>query len=193
MRAERLSLLVAIVCLAACGTPPQERFFTLSSDVAPRAAPAAGKPISIVVGPVTVPDAVDRPQLVLRNGANRVDIVEQARWAAPLKNEIPRVVAEELAALIEGATTATYVQRASGEADYRVMIDVQRFDTTPGVGAAVQGLWSVRPRNGAAVTGRSAATESAGSDYESLVAAHSRALAKVSGDIAAAIEATRAR
>jgi uncharacterized lipoprotein YmbA len=192
MRVERVIPILAAAWLAACGTPPQERFFTLSSGVAPRTASASAATVAIAVGPVTVPEAVDRPQLVLRNGANRAEIVEQARWIAPLKNEIPRVIAEQLAGLIDGAQTSTNVQRAIGDADYRVLIDVQRFDSAPGEGATVQALWSVRPRNAAALEGRTVATESAGADYDSLVAAHSRALEKVSRDIAAAISAARA-
>ncbi|HYH42603.1 MAG TPA: ABC-type transport auxiliary lipoprotein family protein, partial [Burkholderiales bacterium] len=51
---------------AGCGTPPQERFFTLAADAASETrSTASGIGFTIVVGPVTVPEMVDRPQIVL--------------------------------------------------------------------------------------------------------------------------------
>ena len=121
MRLVFLSLLLLI----ACTSPPRERFYTLEAPEAPAAADAA---LSIAVGPVTIPDLVDRPQFVVRVGANQVTITEQARWAEPLKSAIARVVAANLAS----ALSARAVSPRNGEVDYRVALDVQRFDSGPG-------------------------------------------------------------
>jgi uncharacterized lipoprotein YmbA len=186
------ALVSAFLFVSGCGTPPQERFFTLASDPPSPASFNAGKPkYVVVVGPVTVPDVVDRPQLVLRTSPSRVEIAEQARWAAPLKNEIARVVADHLARLLDGARTATSAERASGTPDYRVLIDIQRFESAPQEGATVQAAWTVRLQDGSALSGRSLITEPAGAGYDALVAAHSRALTAVSRDIAAAIVTAR--
>jgi uncharacterized lipoprotein YmbA len=184
--------LLSALLLTACGTPPQERFFTLASEPPSQVSFNSASPAFVVmVGPVTVPDVVDRPQLVLRTSPSRVEILEQARWAAPLKNEIARVVADHLARLLPGARAATSAERASGTPDYRVLIDIQRFDSAPQEGATIQASWTVRPQNGSALTGRSLVSEPAGAGYDALVAAHSRALAAVSRDIAAAIATAR--
>ncbi|HET7158024.1 MAG TPA: ABC-type transport auxiliary lipoprotein family protein, partial [Burkholderiales bacterium] len=99
--------------LAGCGTSPPERFYTLASEPAPTlSANTLANAVSIIVGPVSVPELVDRPQFVVRSGANRVEIAEQSRWAAPLKHEIPRVIADHLARFIEGARTTTSASRA---------------------------------------------------------------------------------
>lgn len=185
-------LLAAIGSMSGCGTSPPVRFFTLASE-GPRAAPAGSPAYSVVVGPVTVPELVDRQQLVLRASPNRVEIAEQARWAAPLKSEIPRVIADHLGRLLGDVRTSTFSERASGVPDYRVVIDIQRFETVPGEGATIQALWTVRPRVGEAVTGQSLTSEAAGPGYDELVAAHSRALGAVSREVAAAIAAIRAR
>jgi uncharacterized lipoprotein YmbA len=179
--------------LAGCGTPAQERFFTLASEPAPQTrASTASVGFTIVVGPVTVPEAVDRPQMVIRADDNRVVIAEEARWVAPLKSEIPRVIADHLARLLDGARTATSTQRASTPPDYRVLIDIQRFESAPQQGATIQAQWTVtRTREPTPINGRSLVTERAGAGYDELVAAHSRALAAVSRDIAAAIGAAR--
>lgn len=184
-------LLAAIGAMSGCGTSPPVRFFTLDAGVPP-AVRSDGAAYSIAVGPVTVPELVDRPQFVLRSTPNRVEIAEQARWAAPLKSEIPRVVADQLARLLDGARTGTFAERATGVPDYRVALDIQRFDTDLQEGVTIQASWSVRPRDGAVFGGRSVISEPAGPGYDDLVAAHSRALGAVSRDIAAAIAAVRA-
>jgi uncharacterized lipoprotein YmbA len=185
-------LLSALLLVTGCGTPPQERFFTLASEPpSPASFNSASAAFVVMVGPVTIPDVVDRPQLVLRTSPSRVEIAEQARWAAPLKNEIARVVAEHLAQLLPGSRTATSAERAAGTPDYRVLIDVQRFESTPQEGATVQASWTVQTRDGSALNGRSLVSEPAGAGYDALVAAHSRALATVSRDIAATIATAR--
>lgn len=187
------SLLIA-GAVASCGTPPQERFFTLASDPAPvLSARTADTAMSILVGPVTVPDLVDRPQFVVRAAANRVEIAEQARWAAPLKTEIPRVIADHLGRLIPGSSAMTSSSRGMTAPDYRVVIDIQRFDSAPGDGATIEAAWMVRAREGASLGGRSLVREPSAGSYDELVLAHSRALSVVSRDIADAIGSLRPR
>jgi len=185
------ALLLAAVALAGCSSPPKTNFYTLVPAAA--SAPADGKSAySVAIGPVGVPDSLDRPQMVVRSGANQVSINEFERWAGPLKSEIALAIAENLKPLLGGASVFTYPQ---GEgADVSVSVDVQRFDSAPGESAAVDVLWQVRPAKGTPRSGQTSVREAAGAaGYDALVAAHGRALAAVSRDIAAAIRATQAR
>ena len=178
--------------LAGCGGSPRESFYTLSAGAAPdSSAASAGSTASVAVGPVSLPDVADRPQLVVRSSANRVSILEQHRWAEPLKSAIPRVIAENLSQLLGTRNVSAYPQAAMGDATYRVSIDIQRFESAPGQAVTVDALWTVRRTPGGEPrTGQSSARESAGgADYEGLAAGYSRALATVSRDIAEAIRA----
>lgn len=186
MRPAALALTLLLAACGITGTSPEPRFYTLASEPPPAAPPSASS-YTVVVGPVTIPEVVDRPQIVTRTNENRVEIDEQARWAAPLKSEIARVIADAIAKELSGARVSTAEQRASGAPDYRVVIDVQRFESSS-AGSTVQATWSVRTKdNPTALSGRSLVTESGGPGYDALVAAHSRALSKVAGEIAAAI------
>src|SRR5947208_2171931 len=120
-RMMRTFALVAML-LSACSSPLKERFYTLDAPEPPAA--AAGAP-SIAVTSVSVPDLVDRPQIVVRMGPHQVGIGEQARWAEPLRSAIARVVAANLATALNGRVAP---QRA-GDADYRVALEVQRFES----------------------------------------------------------------
>lgn len=91
---------------------------------------------SVAIGPITLPDLLDRPQLVVRTSDNRVDILETHRWAESLKSEIPRIIAADLGILLKPAHVSTYPQNAGLEADYRVLLDIQRFEMTVEEGSA---------------------------------------------------------
>jgi uncharacterized protein len=187
------TLLIAAAS-AGCSTSPAERFFTLASDPAPQLSTGSiSNAVSIVVGPVSVPELVDRPQFVVRTSANRVEIAEQSRWAAPLKHEIPRVIADHLGRFIEGARTTTSSSRAVTAPDYRVTIDIKRFDSTPGESATIEAAWAVKGRDATTLEGRSLVREISGAGYDELVQAHSRALTIVSRDIADSIKGSRSK
>ena len=187
---KRIFLAASLVLLAGCfGAPVKLNYYTLSSQPSsPAAIPAASRPLGIYVGPVTIPETVDRPQMVFRVDANQVEIADLERWAEPLKAAIPRLVAETLARELAASTVMTSKQSATLDFDYRVAIDVQRFDFSAGDGAAIDALWTIRAAKGAPRTGRSEAREAGGArDAQAMAAAHSRALEKVARDIAAAI------
>jgi len=174
---------------AGCGRSPAVTFYTLNA-MAPEATAPTTTPRAVAVGPVTLPELIDRPQLVIRVAANRVEILETHRWAESLQSEIPRLLAENLARLLRPARVSAYQQSASRDAEFRVLVDIQRFETIPGEGVTIEALWSVR-RTAVGSTprrGHSLVLEPAGGkNYEALVAAHGRALAAISGDIAQAL------
>jgi uncharacterized lipoprotein YmbA len=176
--------------LVGCASSPKESFYTLSAGAAPESGTPAGPGAapSIAVGPVSLPEVVDRPQLVVNAGANRVTILEQHRWAEPLKSAIPRLIAEDLAQLLGTTKVSAYPQTGTGDPDFRVHVDIQRFESAPGGPVTIDARWAVRRGTEDPRTGQTLAQESAGgADYEALVGAYSRALATVSRAIAEAI------
>ena len=187
-----LLLTIVAASVAGCSSAPS-RFYTLNSTATEGGASAAS--YGVVVGPVSIPAVVDRPQFVVQVATNRVQLDEFNRWAAPLSDNIARVVTEDLAVLLGTPRVAT-APLANFEAAYRVTIDIQRFASfrsgaKQNEGVLMEAVWVVRKASGGvARSGRTIAREPAqGADFDALAAAHSRALAKVSADIAAAIRA----
>jgi uncharacterized lipoprotein YmbA len=70
-----------------------------------------------------------------------------------------------------------------------VTINVQRFESVEGEAALVDAVWAVRSAAGGKTrAGRTIARETVqGEGFDALAAAHSRAIAKMSSDIAGAI------
>jgi uncharacterized lipoprotein YmbA len=188
MRLHRIPLLLAAAAIAACSSTAPARFYSLASTATPLGGAASNA--SVMVGPVSVPASVDRPEMVVQVAQNQVDVDEFNRWDAPLDDSIARAIAGDLATQL-GSPNVTTAPMANFAADYRVIINVQRFESAPGKSALVDAVWTVRSSaTGAVRSGRSVAHETPdGTGYAALAAAHSRALAVVSADIAAAIEA----
>lgn len=187
-----LTIPCAVVILATgCGSTPDARFYTLRASTAPA---ATSSQLSVAVGPVSVPDMVDRPQIVVTTGGNQVRLDEFNRWAGPLQSNISRVVADNLMALLGTSRVSVFPQASSADAEYRALIEVQSFESALGEAATVDAAWTVRRmKDGKTSTGRTVAREPVqGKDYDALAAAHSRAVARLSRDIADAVRALAA-
>jgi len=187
--ARRIAQLISIALVAAvaagCSTAPA-RYYSLSSTATADGTPATRA--SVMVGPVTIPASVDQPEFVVQIAPNRVEVNEFNRWVAPLGDGIARAVAGDLVVQLGTPDVAT-AQLANFTPDYRVTIDVQRFESIQGDAALVEAVWTVRKTAGGDTrSGRTVAREPVqGQGFDALAAAHSRAIAKLSADLAAAV------
>jgi uncharacterized lipoprotein YmbA len=128
--------------------------------------------------------------MVSRTASNSVEIFDFHRWAEPLQEAIPRVIAGNLARQLGPGHAVSASVLPGLPPDVRVAVDVQRFEAAMGTGVAVEALWSVRPGAGEARVGRSMVEEPAAeAGHAGIAAAYSRALAAVARDIAAAVSA----
>jgi len=173
--------------IAGCATSAPPRYYTLNPVSTPGTAPQAD--FSVSVGPVSVPAFIDRQQIVTRTGPNQVQIAEYERWASPLKENIGRVIVHDLVSMLGTSRVTLFPETSAAGASYRAVIDIMRFDSELGKSATLDAFWSVSSaKSGQSFRGRTTLTEAAqGKDYADLVAAHSRALGRLSADIAKAV------
>ena len=190
MKTTASIILCAIGFLASCASVPAEHFYALTAEApVQRALAGSAEDLSISVGPVTLAEIVDHPQLVVTVAVNRVVILDQQRWAEPLASEISRVVALNLARQLGASKVSAQPQIGGTVAAFRVALDVQRFESIAGKEVFIETLWTLRrTAGGEPISGRSMVKEPlASSGYDAIVAAHSRALAELSRDIARTI------
>ena len=170
-----------------------------------------------MVGPVSLPDIVDQPHLVVNSSNNEIEVFKYDRWAGSLKGDVGRVIAANLARELEISNIWSFSQSTQTNFDYQILIDVQNLHSKPGESVFVDVLWTIKPAastNYALVEnsdikragkknpgidpetgfvprvmmGRSTVNEPVPrSGFDALVAAQSRAFAKVSAEIAASI------
>lgn len=186
-RRAPVALLIGALLAAAGCSSPNPRYYTLQP--VPGAAAAAGVS-TVIVGPVSVPAVLDRPQLVMAMGGNEVRIEEFNRWAAPLSDQIAATLVADLAQRLDGVEVWAFGQGTRADADLQVSVIVQRFELGPGAQVALEALWTLRRPGAPPSSGRSTVRESGAEGPDAAVAAQSRALARVADDIAAAVRKT---
>jgi uncharacterized lipoprotein YmbA len=180
--------------MGGCSRSPQTTFYTLGTLPVGETVTLSPVPCSVAVFPVTLPEFVDRPQLVRTTAGSQVHVLEFHRWAEPLKAAIPRLMADDMARRLGTERVSAYPQRAAGDADYRVVTDFQRFENS-GNTVMIDAIWSIRTASGEILhNGRSRLREPAsGEGQEELVAAYSRALSGLAGEIAVTLRAVCTR
>ena len=183
-----LMLLGLVYGFAACSISPKVNFYTLSATAGPDEVKPATAPFAISIGPVSLPEIVDRSQLVLQLNGNQVELLEFHRWAEPLKSQIPRLMADNVGRLLGSGRVFAYPQSVGTDAEIRVPVDIQRFEAKSDV-VRIEAFWTLRRSSGeAAKTGRSDVLEKIeGTEYDGMVAAYSRAIFSISRDISAAL------
>jgi uncharacterized lipoprotein YmbA len=177
------------------GTSPPANFYVLSSMTESAAAPAPvgnESRIAIGVGPVDLPDYLDRSQIVTRSSPNKLKVAAFDRWAESLKSSFPRVLTENLSALLNTNQVAVFPWRKAIPVEYQVIVDVVQFDAESGGNAVLIARWRILGDDGDKmyVIKKSTFTVSTKTDdYAELVSAQSQTLAEFSREIAEAIKA----
>lgn len=189
----KFSSLVLLLLLAACGSTVQPKYYLLT-PAAGDAAAGDQKPLQISVGPVTLPAYLDRSQIVTRRGATELELADGSRWAEPLQKNFSAVLAENMRQQLHQAAIVEYPTWDRTRVDYRVTVDVVRFDSDDNGDAVLIADWSILDGNRQPVLlqkrSRYRANVSATADYAEIVAALSDTVAQLGHDIATAITET---
>jgi hypothetical protein len=193
------ALIIALLLSAGCANTKPSRFYTLSplaTSEGETQGSAEGLGLAIGVGPVKLPEHLDRPQIVTRTSRNELRLAEFDRWAGSLQDDFSRVLAENLSILLSTGRVSLYPWRRSVPIDYQVVVDVNRFDGELGGNTWLIARWSVFGGRDKEVLfmRKSRIIEPSGAQgYRAMAAAQSRALANLSREIAKAIEAISQR
>jgi len=188
-----LHTFVAGLCLAlltGCGVTRPSKFYLLTAVDESEAAAVSTPAPALGIGPVAFPAYLDRSEIVLRSGGNELNYAGSHRWAEPLKTAFSHTLAENLSIMLPTDRTVTHPWSRSTVLDYQVIVNVMRFDADAGGTVILTVGWELIRTSDTTVIKRNKATytEAAGStDYPAVVAAQSRAVERLSRDIAAAI------
>jgi uncharacterized lipoprotein YmbA len=169
------------------GRSPSVQFYNLSPMATASGAATADTGAAIAVGPVMFPRSLRRSQVVIRTGPNSVELDEFHRWAGSLESDFVDVLGSNLGALLSTDRVAVYPAEARFPLDYRVVLDVDRFDGTPGGTLVLKVRWAISAGDsGEALVVRQSMIQEpvAGDTVDALVQAHDAAVAQLSHQIA---------
>jgi uncharacterized protein len=187
LRALLFTALIALL-VSGCARSPAAHFYLLIplpalGEVAPVQASRAW----IEVLPVQIPDYLDRHQIVTRSGSNAIEVAEYQRWGGSLSENMTAVLAEDLGNNLSSQRVFPAPGIGGAKPDYLVAVQVLRLEAIPGEHLLLKVRWSIR--HGA---GKVEELEKVGSfseqlsdrRYESIAAALSRALGRLSEEMA---------
>ena len=178
-------LLALALALAGCGHSPPTQFYTLDA-VPPRQPTASTASATVAVGDVRLPATLDRLSIVMRNGLNRLDVSDQARWVAPLQGMIRRVLADDLRLRLGTQHVLPPGDPMPQGPVNTVVLNVQDFIGSRDGTVTLDADWSVQNRRQTVLMTRRAhlTRHVDGTDIGAIVAAQSEMLGALSDDAA---------
>jgi len=191
-----LILCILFIFLAGCAVIAKKspRFYVLSpmvgTETEKQMESGETSDTSIGIGSISLPKYLRKSQIVTRTGSNEVQMAEFDRWAGKIEEDIGRVIAENLAYVLASDKVLSYPAIASVDTDYRIEIDIIRFDGSLGESAELIARWVIFNKQGnilKSITSTHIIEPVQDITYTDMVAAQSRALAALSHELAAAI------
>ncbi len=191
---SRLVLIfIVLILLDGCAGSKPANFYMLRSiqNQGPEAgAVVTEQGLSIGVGPLKIPEYLDRPQMATRTTQNGLQFAEFDKWAEPLEKNLTRVLADNLATLLPSDRVSAYPWPDSIPVEYQVTVEVIHLEKMTDAKVILDASWNILG-NGAdklLVMKRSKLTvpvQSTG--FEAIASAQSRAVEDLSREIALAI------
>ena len=190
-----ICLIVATFALCACTlwrTSEPARFYTFTTpEVSQIRGPA--KVTTVAIENVTVPQAIDRPQIVMKyKNSNMMMVSEFDRWIDGPANSLPVVISENMnqyAKNISAKPTKNSVEARN--AKYILSVDFVRFETELNGKITISAWWTLSNNRGDIIaqkkmtqTADTPELDAGRPDYDAIVAAQSKLLARLSYKIA---------
>lgn len=185
--------LIAVLLTSGCfGAVAPSSYYTLNPAVPENSLSdtKAGAQLVIGLGPLSLPDYLDRPAIVTRISPNRLVVNQGHRWAGTLQSEILRVLAADLEALTGVHPVVVFPWSVELEPDLRFRIDIQAFEGRRGGKVHLKAAWSLTPgRSDQPAVRRVTLIEEdvRGDDFDGLAAAMGQALAGLGRQMAEAV------
>ncbi|MBW2408919.1 MAG: membrane integrity-associated transporter subunit PqiC [Deltaproteobacteria bacterium] len=200
MRSTTILLAVSMPIIVGClglggGTRTPTKFYVLHSmqSSEDEIQPIAKLPdTSIGVGPIRLPQYLDRPQIVRRSSQNQLELAEFAQWAEPIRVNFSRVLAENLGILLDTKKISLFPWLKTTQIDYQIILEITRFDGGQGNNALLRASWSIfgiDSKNMLVHHYSSYSEPAEANDTEALVAAQGQTVKHLSREIAQALQA----
>ncbi|UCE82633.1 MAG: membrane integrity-associated transporter subunit PqiC [Deltaproteobacteria bacterium] len=204
MRNLHLSLVaifvsISLIILGGClgkGTQEPTRLYMLqplASSETNTEAGAVDDAFSLRVGPIRLPEYLNRPQIVTRTEENKIQLGVFHHWGEPLERNFASVLALNMSNLLSTTNIILHPWAKKEDVKYILAVDVIRFDGEFNGNATLHARWYLthweddNPK--VLATRISRYTETVGGEsYENLVVAESRALEAFSREIAEVIK-----
>jgi len=182
------ALLAAVaLSMTGCGTSPPSAYYALDAADIEYSTDADGA-IVLGIGPIRVPEYLERSQIVTRRDDAELKVDDFNRWAEPVADSLHRILAQNVDALLEGVVVVSFPYGMFADYDYRLAGRVDRFDMDSKGTTRLSMIWGMSTPDGEIhlPPRRREYVESGGNpdDPNAVAAAMSRCLEQFSRDVA---------
>jgi uncharacterized protein len=162
-------------------------FYVLTALSQPDETAPARRQLVIGLGPVKLPDYLNRPEMVSRVAENQLRFDQYNRWGQPLKDNFIHVLASNLDTLLHLDHVVSFPWYSNTPMDYTVVVSVLRFETQPDGQVLLTARWGIGDTKGHSLANRDSQFTRPGGTPEETAGALSQLVADLSGEIAAAL------
>lgn len=182
-----MALLLGIVGCTLGGRSAPIQYYVLE-PLAEAAQTETRSTSTIGVGPVVIPQYLDRTGIVSRKGGSELVVDERARWAEPLDEMLARTIAENLVRLTGSPRVFAYPWTRDITFDQRVYVRIVQFEIGDDGAAHLVCQWQTSAGDDEPTLVRSSLRASPnGASIDAKVAALSDTVATLSREIAEAV------
>lgn len=179
---------LSFICLflvGCVGTSKQTNFYQLTSSFDEKVALKNSKKYLIAIEPVVVAPYLARPQLVSTGSDDNVlNISDLNRWAEPLSSSTQRIISENISKYLQKSVVKP-LAGSRKDYDYRIYVEIAKFDGKLGDKIEFSGWWSIVDKNGKILSNNKISYEQKiGNSYEEMVKSQSEMLGSLSLEIA---------
>ena len=184
----RVMLLTMALCAAACSRTPPAQYYLLSAPPGTVGTNAPDGP-RLGLGPIRLPEYLDRPQIVTWANATRLNLSNRHRWAEPLRDSFARTLQAQLTQAMPGTQVIPYPWRGAQPPARQISLDVQRFERAADGTMHLSARWTLQSKAAdrpprVLLSEVSLPVGGEADDYDALVAAASAAVGALAQDIA---------
>jgi uncharacterized protein len=124
---KRVAAWLLAAMLAGCAHSPDQTFFALSARAGTS---VPSRPLKVELRRAGLPGYLDRPHIVRRATAERLELGGDERWGAPLDEMVGATLAENLSQRLPNCVVFSDAGAISATADVRVEVQLFRFERT---------------------------------------------------------------
>ena len=195
----RIFIASLLLMLAACSSSPPVRYYSLN-PIDTDYQQDGDDAVLLGLGPLRMPDYLNRSQLVTRDAGTEMQIDDYSRWSEPLTLSMLRILSADVDNLLDNVVVVMfpYDSLIRDQIGYRLIGDVNRFDADQSGRVVLEAQWAIVTTDEKAVvpvrriryTAQATTTDSGlVTDPDAVVAAMNEALSQFSRDIAGKLEA----
>ena len=138
----KLLSVCGFAALSACSSSPDPRLYLMKSANGPVISQSSSN-ISVLVGPIVMPEHLKRSEIVYKSNAHDISVNEFDRWAESLERNMTSVITSNLATHLGTDKAFDYYANFSTKPDYLVRLNVTEFSRVSPDTVSLSASWEL--------------------------------------------------